>query len=50
MTNQQIEQTVSTKTDSLDRRYMAREITEAQYRVKMAALDRWAERQYRTAA
>jgi len=50
MTEDRIERIVEAKTNSLDRRYMAGELTEAEYHREMAALDRWAERQYRVAA
>ena len=50
MTVEQIETFLSARTDSLDRAYMNRTMTECEYRFHMKALDRWAERAYRRAA
>jgi hypothetical protein len=43
MTEDMIERIVESRTDAIDRRYMARSITEAEYRAELAALDKWAE-------
>ena len=46
MTEDQIEFQVERATDRLDKRFMAGEITEAQYREECYAISDWADKQY----
>jgi hypothetical protein len=48
MTEYQIELTVEKRIDALDARYMAGELTERAYKTAIAAVDEWANAQYRT--
>jgi uncharacterized coiled-coil protein SlyX len=48
MTEEQIERLAERKMDVLDRRYIEREMTEAEYQAAVMELNRWVERQYRT--
>jgi hypothetical protein len=45
MSEQAIEATVYQRTEALDRNYMAKALTEAQYRAELAKLDAWAKAQ-----
>ena len=43
MTYEQIEKAYEQKTNSLDAQYMSKVISEAEYKFKLRALDRWFE-------
>ena len=45
MTEDQIERTVESRMDRLDRRYLAGALTEIEYKTAVAELDAWAEAQ-----
>lgn len=47
MTEEQIERVVEQRTNAIDARYMAHYLTTLEYEAEMAALSRWAEKQYR---
>lgn len=49
MTEDQIENAVSRRTDGIDARYMRGALTEAEYQAEMKALNAWAEAQYAAA-
>ena len=49
MTEEQIERVVEFRTNSIDRAYMNGGLTDAEYKLKLRALDRWAERKLRGA-
>lgn len=44
MTEQQIESVVCARTDRLDARYLARQLTTAEYEAESKAITQWAER------
>lgn len=46
MTEDQIERTVESKTNGIDRRFMAGSLTQAEYDTEMRDLTRWADAQY----
>ncbi len=50
MTEDQIERIVCNRTDRIDARYMTSNMTEAEYKAELAALNAWAEQQYKLAA
>lgn len=47
LTEGQIEQVVSNKTDALDRRFLAGGMLEDEYKAELAKIDQWAEWEYK---